>query len=130
MYTLQISHLSNVLKEQLLALEGLMAHVTHVGRQLLVHQLDVRHQVGLVVEAAPAVSALMGLLPCVDQHVTVHVILLGEALLTHGADENLLVRRFPTLMHTLGVPNKCTQGLECSLAGVAQVLTSVQMHPL
>ena len=28
--------LANVLQQQLLALEGLVAHVTHVGRQLLV----------------------------------------------------------------------------------------------
>lgn len=41
MFIMQLPHLSNVLKEQLLALEGLVAHVAHVGRQLLVHQLDV-----------------------------------------------------------------------------------------
>jgi len=130
MCIMQLPHLSNVLKEQLLALEGLVAHVTHVGRQLLVHQLDVRHQVGLVVEAAPAVSALVGLLPGVDQHVTIHVVLLGEALLAHRADEDLLVRRLPTLMHALGVPDESAQGLERSLAGVAQVLTGVQVHSL
>lgn len=94
------------------------------------HQLDVRHQVGLVVEAAAAVCALVGLLSCVDQHVPVHVVLLGEPLFAHGADEDLLVGGLPSLVHTLGVADQGAQGLERSLAGVAQVLASVQVHPL
>ena len=126
----KVSHLSNVFEEQLLALEGLVTHVAHVGRQLLVHQLDVRHEVGLVVEAAPAVRALVGLLAGVDQHVAVHVVLLGEALLAHRADEDLLVGRLPPLVHALGVPDEGAQGLERGLAGVAQVLTGVQVHAL
>jgi hypothetical protein len=54
--------LSNVLQQELLALERLMAHVTHVGRQFLVHQLNVGHEVALVVEAASTVRALVRLL--------------------------------------------------------------------
>ena len=119
-----------MLQQYLLAFEGLMAHVTHVRRQFLVDQLDVGHQVGLVVEAAATVGALMGLLARVDQHVAVHMVLLGEALLADRADKNLLVGRLPSLMDPLGVPDQGTQGLERSFACVAQVLAGVQVHSL
>ena len=106
--------LADVLEQQPLALEGFVAHVAHVGRELLVHELDVRHEVGLVVEAAAAVAALVRLLAGVDEHVAVDVVLLGEALLAHAADEDLLVGRLPALVHALRVANQgpCADGTE------------------
>ena len=106
--------LADVLEQQPLALEGFVAHVAHVGRELLVHELDVRHEVGLVVEAAAAVAALVRFLAGVDEHVAVDVVLLGEALLAHAADEDLLVGRLPALVHALRVTNQgsCVDGTE------------------
>jgi hypothetical protein len=66
----------------------------------------------------------------VDEHVAVDMVLFGEALLAHRADKDLLVGRLPPFMNTFGVANQGAQGLECSLARVAQVLAGVEMHTL
>lgn len=84
-----------------------------------------RHKVRLVVKASATVSTFVRLLSCVNQHVTINMVLLGESLLTDGADENLLIWRPPIFMDSLGMANQSTKRLESRFTGVAQVLTSV-----
>ena len=94
------------------------------------YQLNMWHEVRLVIETSATIGAFVWFFSGVDKHVSVHMILFGESLLTYRADKDLLIWRLPVLMHSLCMADQSSQRLESSLASIAQVLTRVQMHSL